>query len=47
MVEGPYEGGKSAQTVKAVATLARVDGLAQSLGFEEIGVLDASVVSNN
>ncbi len=41
MVEGPPESGKPAQTVKAETTLARVDGLAQSLGFHEIGVLDA------
>jgi hypothetical protein len=42
MVDGPYEDGKAAQTVKAQATLARMDGLAQSLVFEEIGVRDAS-----
>ncbi len=42
MVDGPNEDGKAAQTVKAEATLARVDGLAQSLVFEEIGVRDAS-----
>lgn len=42
MVDGAYEDGKAAQTVKAEATLARVDGLAQSLVLEEIGVRDAS-----
>jgi hypothetical protein len=41
MVDGPYEDSKAAQAVKAKATLARVDGLAQSLVFEEIGVRDA------
>jgi hypothetical protein len=41
MVDGAHEDGKAAQTVKAEATLARVDGLAQSLVFEEIGVRDA------
>jgi hypothetical protein len=41
MVDGAYEDGKAAQAVKAEATLARVDGLAQSLVFEEIGVRDA------
>src|SRR5713226_5690067 len=41
MVDGPYEDGKAAQTVKAEATLARVDGLAKSIVFEEIGVRDA------
>ena len=40
MVEGPHEGGKPAQTVKAKATLARVDDLTQSLGFLEIGLLE-------
>src|SRR6266436_2425313 len=42
MVDGAYEDGKAAQTIKAEATLARVDGLAQSLVFEEIGVRNAS-----
>jgi len=42
MVDGAYEDGKAAQTVKAEATLARVDGLAQGLVFEEIGVRNAS-----
>jgi len=42
MVDGPYEDGKAAQTVKAEASLARVDGPAQSLVFEEIGVRNAS-----
>jgi hypothetical protein len=41
MVDGPYDDGKAAQAVKAEATLARVNGLAQSLVFEEIGVRDA------
>ena len=42
MVDGAYEDGKAAQAVKAEAALARVDGLAQSLVFEEIDVRDAS-----
>ena len=42
MVDGPYEDGKAAQTIKAEATLARVDSPAQSLVFEEIGVRNAS-----
>ena len=41
MVDGAYEDGKAAQAVKAEATLARVDDLAQSLVLEEIGVRDA------
>jgi hypothetical protein len=41
MVDGAYEDGKAPQAVKAEATLARVDGLAQSFVFEEIGVCDA------
>jgi hypothetical protein len=41
MVDGAYEDSKVAQAVKAEATLARVDGPAQSLVFEEIGVRDA------
>jgi hypothetical protein len=41
MVDGAYEDGEAAQTVKAEATLSRVDGLAQSFVFEEIGVRDA------
>jgi hypothetical protein len=42
MVDGAYEDREAAQTVKAEATLAGVDGLAQSLVFEEVGVRDAS-----
>jgi hypothetical protein len=42
MVDGAYEDGKAAQTVKAQATLARMDGLARSLVFEEIGVRNPS-----
>ena len=41
MVEGPSEGPKPTQTVKAEATVARVDGLAQNFRLHEIGVLDA------
>ena len=41
MVDGAYEDGEAAQAVKAEATLAGVDGLAQSFVFEEIGVRDA------
>jgi hypothetical protein len=42
VVNGAHEDGKAAQTIKAEATLARVDSPAQSLVFEEIGVRDAS-----
>jgi hypothetical protein len=41
MVKTANKGGEPTQTIEAEAPLARVDGQAQSLGFEEIGVLGA------
>ncbi len=40
MVEAAHAGGEPTQTIEATAALARVDGLAESAGGEEVGILE-------